>query len=327
MLVRPEPAEGLCIIETTRMSPGPSEPDERGSIESRTTHVTKRGLRHQPVAVLSALGVGGLLLVVAAPAAADQTIQVRGLEYWPSVTHVEVGETVIWENARDNTVHTATADDGSFDTGIIAAGTRASIVVEAEGTIPYHCEIVPSMTGTLIVAAADGSPTASPEPTDEASATPAATTPGASPEPTRRSQPPTDTVLLPARPASGSGATVLALIVLAAAAGVLLRMAAKWQALSLVTAAPMIERRAAAGRRPHAGPVTSGTDDRMRAEAELAGAREPTGTKPTGTELPPAVRRPPGRERGWTGTQVPALMASVALVAVAAALLLRRRPR
>lgn len=61
------------------------------------------------------------------------------------------GQSVAFRNA-DSTTHTATANNGAFDTGNIAPGaTSAPITMSASGTFNYHCEIHPDMVGTLNV--------------------------------------------------------------------------------------------------------------------------------------------------------------------------------
>jgi plastocyanin len=75
--------------------------------------------------------------------------------YSPSPASVSGGSTVTWNNI-DSTPHTATADDGSFDTGIISGGSSGSIVISVNSgvsTIPYHCSVHPEMRGTLQVIA------------------------------------------------------------------------------------------------------------------------------------------------------------------------------
>jgi plastocyanin len=47
--------------------------------------------------------------------------------------------------------HTATADDGSFDTGTIDEGKLKSETFKQPGTFTYHCEIHPQMHGTIEV--------------------------------------------------------------------------------------------------------------------------------------------------------------------------------
>lgn len=72
----------------------------------------------------------------------------------PNPASVTDRSTVTWNNI-DSTPHTATADDGSFDTGIINGGTSGSAVIirPSSGTtvIPYHCSVHPEMRGTLQV--------------------------------------------------------------------------------------------------------------------------------------------------------------------------------
>ena len=82
--------------------------------------------------------------------AADITIS--GLAFNPSTLDVAPGDTISVTN-EDGPTHTFTADDGSFDEEL-APGDSADVTVEGEsGTeIPFHCEIHPSMTGTLTLA-------------------------------------------------------------------------------------------------------------------------------------------------------------------------------
>jgi plastocyanin len=89
------------------------------------------------------------------PATADVTITISAMNgsnsYSPNPATVKVGQTVAWRNA-DSLAHTATADGGAFNTGTIAPGATSSpITMNAAGSLPYHCAIHPSMTGTLAV--------------------------------------------------------------------------------------------------------------------------------------------------------------------------------
>jgi len=68
-----------------------------------------------------------------------------------SSTTVGAGEEVTFRN-DDGTAHTVTADDAAFDTGPVAAGESATFTAPATpGEVAFHCEIHPSMTGTLTV--------------------------------------------------------------------------------------------------------------------------------------------------------------------------------
>lgn len=70
----------------------------------------------------------------------------------PESLQARVGDQVVWKN-EDDTEHTATADDASFNTGNILGGSMSDpVVLTKEGTIPYHCGIHPdTMQGEIIV--------------------------------------------------------------------------------------------------------------------------------------------------------------------------------
>ncbi len=85
--------------------------------------------------------------------AADVTITIIGMNGNQSFSAgtVKAGQTVAWRNG-DSVAHTATADGGAFDTGIIAPGATSSpITMSAAGSVAYHCAIHPSMVGSLTV--------------------------------------------------------------------------------------------------------------------------------------------------------------------------------
>lgn len=70
--------------------------------------------------------------------------------YSPNPVSVAVGGTVTWTN-NDVTTHTATSDDGSFNSGNMAPGATFSRTFSAAGTFTYHCAIHPGMVGTVTV--------------------------------------------------------------------------------------------------------------------------------------------------------------------------------
>ena len=55
-----------------------------------------------------------------------------------------------WTN-NGPSVHTVTADDGSFDSGNISVGKTFSHTFQTAGTFAYHCTIHPFMKATVIV--------------------------------------------------------------------------------------------------------------------------------------------------------------------------------
>ena len=96
-------------------------------------------------------GGAAVTTTTAAPSGAGgSTVQAADF----SLTNLTVGPGAEFtlENQGDAT-HTATADDGSFDSGRVDGGQQsAAMVAPTEpGQYPYHCEIHTSMTGTLTV--------------------------------------------------------------------------------------------------------------------------------------------------------------------------------
>jgi LPXTG-motif cell wall-anchored protein len=66
---------------------------------------------------------------------------------------VHVGDTVTWSNSGPSP-HTATASNGSFNTGVLKKGQSASHTFTQAGTYSYICQIHPFMHGTVVVLAA-----------------------------------------------------------------------------------------------------------------------------------------------------------------------------
>jgi plastocyanin len=86
---------------------------------------------------------------------ADVVITITGMNgansFSPNPATVLVGQTVAWHNV-DTLTHTATQNGGAFNTGNIAGGaTSAPITMGTVGGFGYHCNIHPTMTGTLNV--------------------------------------------------------------------------------------------------------------------------------------------------------------------------------
>jgi plastocyanin len=77
-------------------------------------------------------------------------VSMEAVRFAPEVLRVRLGDTVVWVN-DDPFPHTATADDRSFDSGIVASGDSWSLTATRAGTFPYVCALHPTMTGTLIV--------------------------------------------------------------------------------------------------------------------------------------------------------------------------------
>ena len=84
-------------------------------------------------------------------AVAPNTIDIKNFAFGPSTVTVTSGATVTVKN-DDTTDHTVTSSDNkSFDTKHVSPGSSATFTAPAAGTYTFHCNIHPSMKGTLVV--------------------------------------------------------------------------------------------------------------------------------------------------------------------------------
>jgi plastocyanin len=78
------------------------------------------------------------------------TVEIRNNAFNPPQLNVAPGTTVTFVN-RDDVPHTATSDNGLFDSGELAPGASYPVVLEGAGTVTYHCELHPEMQGSIVV--------------------------------------------------------------------------------------------------------------------------------------------------------------------------------
>jgi plastocyanin len=88
--------------------------------------------------------------------AASASVNTGDFFFSPTSVTVATGDTVTWHNSGKEP-HTATADDGSFDTGTINSGGSGSHTFNSAGTFSYICTIHPNMKGTVRVLSSSGS--------------------------------------------------------------------------------------------------------------------------------------------------------------------------
>ena len=79
-------------------------------------------------------------------------IEIRDFEFAPFAPDVKPGDVIVWIN-RDIVPHTATSDDGSWDSGQINPGGEWQMVVEDGLVESYFCRFHPSMTARLDITA------------------------------------------------------------------------------------------------------------------------------------------------------------------------------
>ena len=98
------------------------------------------------------LGASLALTVTArsANASAVVTVSIRDFVFDPAVVSIRRGDTVRWVN-RDLAPHTATADDGAWDTGELTEDAAAAIRFDRSGEHAYYCAYHPHMKGVVKV--------------------------------------------------------------------------------------------------------------------------------------------------------------------------------
>jgi len=80
----------------------------------------------------------------------EVSIDIANFAFLPKTMTLKKGATVTWIN-QDTVAHTATADDASFDTGLLAKGESGSVTFDKPGTYSYHCTPHPNMKATIVV--------------------------------------------------------------------------------------------------------------------------------------------------------------------------------
>ena len=86
------------------------------------------------------------------PAPATASVMIMAMQFQPGSVTIAAGGTVTWTN-HDTAPHTVTADDGSYDSGMLRTGNTWSRTFTTPGTYRYHCDFHPEMVATVVVLA------------------------------------------------------------------------------------------------------------------------------------------------------------------------------
>ena len=133
-------AAALLAMSLALAACGEGDDDSSGSATTTET-TTEEGASAEE---------GGSSPAPSGEAAKAEKVKIVEFTYQPDPVVVQTGGKVTWQN-EDAAPHTATADDGSFDTGTIEQGKIGSETFKEAGTYPYFCEIHPDMRGTVEV--------------------------------------------------------------------------------------------------------------------------------------------------------------------------------
>jgi plastocyanin len=86
------------------------------------------------------------------PAGEVHTVEIVNFAFSPAELAIKVGDSVKFIN-KDEIAHSATADDKSFDTGMLELDKSMEVAFDKEGEFSYYCLPHPGMKGTIIVEA------------------------------------------------------------------------------------------------------------------------------------------------------------------------------
>jgi plastocyanin len=123
---------------------------------SGTTQAQAVRRRHARLALNSA-ATGSLAATlgratVRAHVAGDPGDVISDFKFAPATITVHVGDSITWTNDGPSP-HSATANNGSFDNGVLKKGQSASHTFSQAGTFTYFCSVHPFMHGTVVVVA------------------------------------------------------------------------------------------------------------------------------------------------------------------------------
>lgn len=116
------------------------------NVPSTTLASSFLGKTDQPITMLQQQTIAAKQIIIP-PGAADKDVEIY---YQPNEIIISNGTAATWIN-HDSTIHTATANNGSFDTGIIPLEANSTAIINGSGKLQYHCTIHPWMQGSLTV--------------------------------------------------------------------------------------------------------------------------------------------------------------------------------
>jgi plastocyanin len=70
---------------------------------------------------------------------ATQRVHIANMSFNPDPVAIGIGDTVEWIWDEDN--HSTTADNGSWDSGVLNAGATFRYTFPTAGSFPYYCSV------------------------------------------------------------------------------------------------------------------------------------------------------------------------------------------
>ncbi len=97
------------------------------------------------ITIVALVGITLNLVIACDPLSKQHVVEIRNLEFTTKELVVAPGDTITWVN-YDIVPHTVTADDESWDSGLVEAQGQWQTVVKADMHKTYFCRYHPSMT-------------------------------------------------------------------------------------------------------------------------------------------------------------------------------------
>lgn len=136
----PEPVPPAAPVEAAQAPVADSVPGDPSADRAPADEPAAKPPPDRPIAV----------------AAAPGSVTIDDFSFAPATITVGIGESVTWRNDGPSG-HTATAADGSFDTGLLSQGESGSVTFDEAGDFSYLCTPHPFMKGTVRVVAQSSS--------------------------------------------------------------------------------------------------------------------------------------------------------------------------
>ncbi len=112
---------------------------------TQSTATTQPATQQETSTTLAA----GATTTIAAAKTVD--VEIRNSAFSPKTITINKGDTVRFTN-YDSTEHSATSDNGRFDSGLLPKGQSWSKTFNEAGTYNYHCSPHPYMKAAIVVA-------------------------------------------------------------------------------------------------------------------------------------------------------------------------------
>src|SRR5258708_4539963 len=111
---------------------------------------TPTGQHMQISPTISEMQVSPTTSVTAPMKMTNHAVMIHNFAFVTETLTVKAGDKVTWTN-QDAVAHSATADNGTFDTGVLQNEQSGSVTFTKVGVYTYHCVVHSSMHGTIIV--------------------------------------------------------------------------------------------------------------------------------------------------------------------------------